>query len=357
MTPNTGGGATWAAAEDTALTGLATLTLRRLRLEMSNEGGATATGIQFRLEVSGALNTASPGTCAAATYVTLPTADWEIVDSTNFTDGDQTSNITPGLSDANTTFVPGQLKDAGNQTTGITLTSADFTEIEFALRAKATATPGALYCFRLTNAGSTTDFTDPYPQYAQATIAGVDNFSVEAAGGGAIGTQDEDVAFNIQVTARDYLNTTVTSFTGTVEITSTGTLSNGGGTTASFSSGVLSSHSVTIANPGNFTITATSAPAAGTSNTFTVNALAPFGFRKAITIDRTKVPTGCGTTLPNFPLLFSVTHLDLSTASGEVTDAQGDDILFRALDDATCGGAGLAPCTLDHEIESWVMPS
>jgi MSHA biogenesis protein MshQ len=36
-----------------------------------------------------------------------------------------------------------------------------------------------------------------------------------------------------------------------------------------------------------------------------------------------------------------------------VTSATGDDILFRALDDATCGGVGMAPCTLDHEIETY----
>ena len=78
-----------------------------------------------------------------------------------------------------------------------------------------------------------------------------------------------------------------------------------------------------------------------------------FGFRKPITIDRSKLPTGCGATLSNYPLLFSVTDLDLSTASGQVTDADGDDILFRALDDDTCGGVGTAPCTLDHEMESY----
>ena len=361
VTPGGGsGGADWAADEDTALSALATMTLRRLRIEMSNEGGLTASGVQFRLEVSGALSTANPGSCAATSYLTLPTADWEIVDSTNLTDGTATTDVTDGLFNENTAFVAGQVKDAGNQTTGITLTSADFTEIEFALRAKATATPGALYCFRLTNAGSTTDFKDPYPKYAQATIAGVDNFSVEAAGGGAIGTQVEENPFSIQVTARDYLDATVTSFTGTVEITATGgTLSDGSGTTASFSSGLLASHSVTIADPGSVTITATetSATATGTSNSFTVNPLTSFLFRKEITIDRSKIPSGCGTTLPNFPLLFSVTHTDLirdtdcATGVDGPCDAQGDDIVFRALDTVTCGGA--EKCTLDHEIESY----
>ncbi len=103
---------------------------------------------------------------------------------------------------------------------------------------------------------------------------GVDNFLVESAGGGNIGTQVAGTPFNIQVTGRDFLGNTGTSFTGTVDITSTGTLSAGSGTTASFSSGVLSSHSVTISNTGSFTVTATLTAGTenGTSNSFTVDA-------------------------------------------------------------------------------------
>ncbi len=56
------------------------------------------------------------------------------------------------------------------------------------------------------------------------------------------------------------------------------------------------------------------------------------------------------TTLTDFPLLYSVTDTDLRD---NVTSANGWDIIFRALDDTTCGGAGLAPCTLDHEIEKY----
>jgi hypothetical protein len=87
-----------------------------------------------------------------------------------------------------------------------------------------------------------------------------------------------------------------------------------------------------------------------------------FNFRKSITIDRTKISDGsCGTTLPDFPMLFSVTDGDLATTinGGDVAsyDAPSNDprdIIFRALDDDTCGGAGTAPCTLDHEIEKYV---
>ena len=89
---------------------------------------------------------------------------------------------------------------------------------------------------------------------------GLDHFLVEAAGGGAIGTQTTNIAFNIQITAEDANNNTVTLFDGagnTVDITSTGTLSAGSGATATFTNGVLASHSVNISNSGNFTITAT----------------------------------------------------------------------------------------------------
>jgi hypothetical protein len=67
----------------------------------------------------------------------------------------------------------------------------------------------------------------------------LNNFLVEAAGGGAIGTQTAGSSFNVRVTARDANANTVTGFTGTVDITSTGTLSAGSGTTAAFTAGVL----------------------------------------------------------------------------------------------------------------------
>ncbi|MFN0157174.1 MAG: T9SS type A sorting domain-containing protein [Bacteroidota bacterium] len=106
--------------------------------------------------------------------------------------------------------------------------------------------------------------------------AGLDHFLVEAVGGGAIGTQTAGVPFSIKVTAQDVGNNTVTGFTGTVEIASTGTLSSGSGTTLSFVGGILTSHSITITNTGSFTISATnsSGPETGTSNSFTVNSAA-----------------------------------------------------------------------------------
>jgi streptogramin lyase len=88
-----------------------------------------------------------------------------------------------------------------------------------------------------------------------------------------------------------------------------------------------------------------------------VKVVAPqFAFLKPITIDRSKIPGTCGATLQNYPMLFNTTDPDLAltTSGGNVTDLQGDDIIFRAHDDTTCGGAGRAPCVLDHEIERYV---
>jgi hypothetical protein len=49
-------------------------------------------------------------------------------------------------------------------------------------------------------------------------------------------------------------------------------------------------------------------------------------------------------------MLYSVTDPDLHA---HVANPNGWDIIFGALDDATCGGAGLSPCTLAHEIERY----
>jgi len=99
------------------------------------------------------------------------------------------------------------------------------------------------------------------------------SFLVEASSGGVIPTQTAGTPFSIRVTARDQGGNTATGFSGTVNITSSGTLSAGGDTTPVFVSGVLASYSVTMLQGGTFTITATqtSGSASGTSGPFAVN--------------------------------------------------------------------------------------
>ena len=79
--------------------------------------------------------------------------------------------------------------------------------------------------------------------------------------------------------------------------------------------------------------------------------IGPYSYHKNITIDLTKIDdASCGATLTSFPMLYNSVDTDLRD---HVTDPQGDDIIFTSVQDATCGGAGLAPCILDHEVESW----
>ena len=101
-------------------------------------------------------------------------------------------------------------------------------------------------------------------------------FLVQNTSGGNIGTQITDMPFNIKVTAADANNnacsTGPNTFTGTADITSTGTMTSGDGTTASFTAGVLSPWSVSISDGGTFTITATNSAGiqTGASNSFQV---------------------------------------------------------------------------------------
>lgn len=105
------------------------------------------------------------------------------------------------------------------------------------------------------------------------TFGALSTFLVEAAGGGSISTQTAGNSFDLRITAQDAFNNTVTTFDQTVQITSSGTLATGGGTTASFTLGVLDIHSVTLTSVGATTLTArrTSGTESGTSTSFIVN--------------------------------------------------------------------------------------
>ena len=160
--------ATFMANQDTPITGFAKSTPVRLRFEVSNEGGTSSGEVAYQLQV------AQTSTCSSGTYSAVPTdasGHWQIVDSSYITDGQATSNITPGLTDEATTFVAGQLKDTGNTTGSITLAGDQFTEIEFAIQATTNAIDGANYCFRLYNTTLGAPL-NTYSKYAEAALAG-----------------------------------------------------------------------------------------------------------------------------------------------------------------------------------------
>jgi hypothetical protein len=166
-TPGGGSPATFAATEDTELTGFSKGSTIRLRFEVSNEGTTSSGLVTYQLQV------AETDTCGSGIYTAVPTGStehWQIMDSSYINEPEATSNINPGLTDEATTWVDGELKDQGNTTVSITLDADEFTEIEFAIQATSNATDGGDYCFRLydTTGGST---LDTYTVYAQVSIA------------------------------------------------------------------------------------------------------------------------------------------------------------------------------------------
>jgi hypothetical protein len=85
----------------------------------------------------------------------LPNADFTFGDSSNFTDGAVTTNVTGLLSDNNDSFVAGQMKDANATTSRISLGRNQFSEIEYAIQP--TSSASGSYCFRLTDADPSHD--------------------------------------------------------------------------------------------------------------------------------------------------------------------------------------------------------
>ena len=138
----------------------------------------------------------------------------------------------------------------------------------------------------------------------------LNHFAVEAAGGGNIGSHTVGVAFDIKRTAQDVANNTVTSYDANgnkAQITSSGTLSSGGGLTPAFTLGVLAPHSVTFSNTGDFTITAVGSGSnggTGTSNTFSVIKATPaFSNLSSPSISYSTSPTVLSGNLSLSPML------------------------------------------------------
>ncbi len=120
---------------------------------------------EFRLEYGELITT-----CAAVSgwEQVGPGEAWDMADSAHLTDGDPTANVPLLLTDGNAAFVPGEQKDAGSETSSITLGATDFTELEFAVTPTGSA-QAATYCFRLTDEGSESGVT--YTEYAEASVA------------------------------------------------------------------------------------------------------------------------------------------------------------------------------------------
>ncbi len=160
-------------AQDTPLATLAKNSQARLRIGVANTGG-TIKGYatqQFRLEY-GLRGT----TCAAISSWTniAGSTEWATSTTANLTDSANTTNIAiaiGGVTDGNHAFLAtnGGVRTLSNQTGALSVPSDTFAEFEYGIKALAGATDGATYCFRVTNAGSATNFS--YTNYPQVTLA------------------------------------------------------------------------------------------------------------------------------------------------------------------------------------------
>ena len=189
-----------AAAEDIKI-GMAKQVPKRVRVLLSNRTAQDAGTATYQLQVAETANCSS-GNYFAVGGSTGDGADWELTDSSYYSDATASTNIGSGLTDpSGDTFVSGQLKDTGDTTSGITLTGGRFTEVEYAIQATANATEGSNYCFRIydTTGGGP---LDTYAVYAQAQVLGVtavDLLSFEAKGKG----EDVEVTWE---TAQEFKN-------------------------------------------------------------------------------------------------------------------------------------------------------
>ena len=160
--------------EDSNITSFAKSTGVRLRIEISNEGG-TKLGYstqQFRLEYG--LKSTTCAAIASWTDVGAVAGDWDMYDSSNLTEGNNTTNIAVsagGVTDENHTFISSNagVKDTSSTVTALNVSSEQFIELEYSIQALSAATDGGVYCFRVTNAGSATNYS--YSSYPQATLA------------------------------------------------------------------------------------------------------------------------------------------------------------------------------------------
>tara|TARA_R110001599_G_scaffold69410_3_gene195353 strand:- start:102724 stop:110232 length:7509 start_codon:yes stop_codon:yes gene_type:complete len=122
-----------------------------------------------------------------------------------------------------------------------------------------------------TSAGLTSSLSSSFNIVNDGVLTG---FIVERVPSGNISSKTAGQSFNIKITAVDGSSTTVTSFNGTVVISSNCTMDSGQGTSSVFSSGELASTTVSITSTGSCTITATNSAGSefGNSNSFSVSA-------------------------------------------------------------------------------------
>lgn len=156
-------------------------------------------------------------------------------------------------------------------------------------------------------------------------------FQVQRVPSGSISDKLAGQSFNISIVAVDGAQDTVTSFTGTISLTSNCTIGTGAGTSPSFTAGVLSSLTVSISNTGTCSLTATKSSGSenGVSNSFNVT---PGAASPATTL------------ISASPTVIFNDGFATSTITVQVKDAEGNN--------RTTGGATVALSTTSGSLSS-----
>ena len=167
-------------SEDTPNSTITKLATARLRVAISNEGGTEAAYAAQTLRLEYGVKATTCADIVSWTDVGENGGHWDMSDSANLTNGANTTNIataTGGVSDPNHTFISSNagVRDTGSSLGALSISSDSFVEAEFSIEATSSATDDGDYCFRVTNAGSTTDFV--YEEYPEATISVAMSFS------------------------------------------------------------------------------------------------------------------------------------------------------------------------------------
>lgn len=161
-----------AGVENTPLTALQIGTPRRLRIGIANQGSTSSLPSVFGMEYGVAAPTCND--VSSWDTVGATGAVWDLYNSSNLTDGNDTTDISVvsgGITNLSTTTLltaNGGVRDVSTSTGSLVLDIDKFFEAEFSIVASTSASEGATYCFRMTK---NTEALANYLYYPQATVA------------------------------------------------------------------------------------------------------------------------------------------------------------------------------------------
>jgi len=247
-------------AENTLLTEHLSNSPIRLRLALSNEGAATSVASTYRLEFGPRVTTCE----AVSVWTPVGDAadDWDTFDSPTLTNGINTTNIavgSGGVTDPNPTFLVANagVRDTTSTSSSFTLSTTQFTELEFSITSTNITAFNTTYCFRLTAEGRP---LPSYIQYAQLTTAPKRDFKVQR-GVTVVAGLTQTLTAGVDYTAPSASSTAFVRITDTHHTPPGRTTAGGGAQNAD-------DYTAYISNPTNITTNFTiSRPPAATGNT------------------------------------------------------------------------------------------